>query len=174
MAGFWIKSTVSSRYMFTISCRKSPRYFSSSCYSHVSPGLTVVRRVMCTEQVKNTKHVRRFGNDQSSEQPKKQEGTHASDAADALPHHQHTTTILQRLHDLEESFRVRGHSILRWGLSALVVAGLVIYVFREPLRENVADEVADVASRSLSKYRLAHSAEQCFFETLIGQSGEGS
>ncbi|KAJ7376497.1 hypothetical protein OS493_034233 [Desmophyllum pertusum] len=115
---------------------------------------------MCTEQVKNTKHVRRFGNDQSSKQPKKQEGIHASDSADALPHHQHTTTILQRLHDLEESFRVRGYSILRWGLSALVVAGLVIYVFREPLRENVADEVADVASRSLTDENVILKANE--------------
>lgn len=70
---------------------------------------------------------------------------------DTPPHHPHTNTILQRLHDLEESFRVRGHSVLRWGLSALIVAGFVIYIFREPLRENVADEVADVASRSLGK-----------------------
>ena len=70
---------------------------------------------------------------------------------DASSDHHHTITVLQRLHDLEQSFRVRGHSVLRWGISALVVAGFAIYVFRETLRENVADEVADVASRSLGK-----------------------
>ena len=52
---------------------------------------------------------------------------------------------------LEESLRVRGYSILRWGLAVLLVTGFGIYIFREPLRENVADEVADVASRSLGK-----------------------
>jgi len=96
---------------------------------------------------------RRFGSDQASEPHKKQAGAGVSDALDTPPHHPHTTTILQRLHDLEESFRVRGHSVLRWGISALIVAGFVIYIFREPLRENVADEVADVASRSLGKSR---------------------
>lgn len=97
---------------------------------------------------------RRFGSHESPqlgpEQPKRQE----RNPVDGTSHHHHTITILQRLHDLEESFRVRGHSILRWGLSALVVAGFAIYVFREPLRENVADEVADVASRSLGKATL--------------------
>lgn len=44
--------------------------------------------------------------------------------------------------------------MLRWGLSAFVLAGLAIYAFREQLRENVADEVADVASRSLGKVVL--------------------
>lgn len=149
------KSPVFTRYVFTLSCRKSLRFFSSSCYSNFSPALPVVPRVMYVhspaELVKNSKRARRFGSDQGSEQPQKKAGTRVSDAVDAPSHHPHTTTILQRLHDLEESFRVRGHSVLRWGLSALIVAGFVIYIFREPLRENVADEVADVASRSLGK-----------------------
>lgn len=89
----------------------------------------------------------RFGSHESSEEPKRQ----AESAGDASSHHYHTITILQRLHDLEQSFRVRGYSVLRWGLSALIVTGFTIYVFREPLRENMADEVADVASRSLGK-----------------------
>lgn len=67
------------------------------------------------------------------------------------PSEEHTHTILQRLHGLEESLRVRGYSTLRWGLAVLLVTGFGIYIFREPLRENVADEVADVASRSLGK-----------------------
>lgn len=162
MIGPWIfklscqKSAVFRRYVLALSCRKSPRHFLSSCFSNFSPALTVPR-VSCVqssadhEQVKNRLCTRRFVSQQSSEQPKKQELTHVSGAGDAPPHHPHTTTILQRLHELEESFRVRGHSVLRWGLSALVVAGFVIYIFREPLRENVADEVADVASRSLGK-----------------------
>ena len=159
MTGVWIfklssqKSAVFSRYVLTLSCRKRPRNFLSACLSNLSPTLTVIPRVGCVanhERAKNWVRVRRFVSQQSSKHPS-QEGTGVSDAVDAHPHHPHTTTILQRLHDLEESFRVRGHSVLRWGLSALVVAGFVIYVFREPLRENVADEVADVASRSLGK-----------------------
>jgi len=135
--------TVFTRYVFTLSCRKSSRLFSSSFHSNVSPVLTAVPWGTCVHSC------RRFGSDQASEQPKKQAGAGVSDVLDTPPHHSHTNTILQRLHDLEESFRVRGHSVLRWGLSALIVAGFVIYIFREPLRENVADEVADVASRSL-------------------------
>lgn len=135
--------TVFTRYVFTLSYRKSPRFFSSSFYSRFSPASTVVTRLTCVHSP------RKFGSYQSSEQPKKQAGAGVSDVLDTPPHHSHTNTILQRLHDLEESFRVRGHSVLRWGLSALIVAGFVIYIFREPLRENVADEVADVASRSL-------------------------
>ena len=139
------KSTVFTRYVFALSCRKSPRFFSSSFYSKFSAGSTVVPRGTCVHSSRG------FGNDQASEQPPKQERTGVSNEVDTPPHHPHTSTILQRLHDLEESFRVRGHSVLRWGLSALIVAGFVIYIFREPLRENVADEVADVASRSLGK-----------------------
>ena len=96
----------------------------------------------------NREHVtRRFSSQKSPEQHTKQDRI----PADATPHHYHTTTILQRLHELEEAFRVRGHSVLRWGLSAVIVSGFVIYIFREQLKENVADEVADVASRSLGK-----------------------
>lgn len=96
----------------------------------------------------NREHVtRRFSSQKSPEQHTKQDRI----PADATPHHYHTTTILQRLQELEEAFRVRGHSVLRWGLSAVIVSGFVIYIFREQLKENVADEVADVASRSLGK-----------------------
>lgn len=159
MTGFWIfklssqKSVVFSRYLLTLSCCKSPRNFLSPCLSNLSPTLTLTPRVGSVAIHERAKHwvcVRRFVSHQNSKQPI-QEGNGVSDAVEAHPHHPHTTTILQRLHDLEESFRVRGHSVLRWGLMALVVAGFAIYIFREPLRENVADEVADVASRSLGK-----------------------
>ena len=99
-------------------------------------------------KVINGRHVpRRFSSQKSPERHTKQDQI----PADAAPHHHHTTTILQRLQELEEAFRVRGHSVLRWGLSAVIVSGFVIYIFREQLKENVADEVADVASRSLGK-----------------------
>lgn len=140
------KSTVFTKCVLTLSCCNSPRFFSSSFYSKFSPSSTVVpRRGTCVHGS------RKFGSDQASEQFKKQAGSGDSNVVDTAPDHPHTNTILQRLHDLEESFRVRGHSVLRWGLSALIVAGFIIYIFREPLRENVADEVADVASRSLGK-----------------------
>ena len=57
--------------------------------------------------------------------------------------------------------------MLRWGLSALVLAGLAIYVFREPLRENVADEVADVASRSLGKVVIDRRFARSRHTTLL-------
>ena len=143
------KSTIFTKYVLTVSCCNSPRFFSSSFHSKFKPVSTVVRPRRGTWVHSS----RTFGSDQTSEQFKKQAGTGDSNVGDTPPDHPHTNTILQRLHDLEESFRVRGHSVLRWGLSALIVAGFVIYIFREPLRENVADEVADVASRSLGKQR---------------------
>ena len=57
--------------------------------------------------------------------------------------------------------------MLRWGLSALLLAGLAIYVFREPLRENVADEVADVASRSLGKVVIDRRFARSRHTTLL-------
>lgn len=98
--------------------------------------------------------LRNYFSQKTTGQSKKQEEVRATELLDSNTHQYHTTTILQRLQDLEESFRVQGHSILRWGLSALVISGFFIYIFREPLRENVADEVADVASRSLGKANL--------------------
>ena len=133
------KSVWFNRCLFTLSFRTSKTCISfRSLHSKFSPA----------ELAAGKKHVaRRFASHESPEQPKRQ----SKSPVDASSQHHHTITILQRLHDLEQSFRVRGHSVLRWGLSALVVAGFVIYVFRETLRENVADEVADVASRSLGK-----------------------
>lgn len=141
------KSLFLKRYQFHVSYCTSQRCSSSTDFhSNVS---LLTPQLISVERVKNRNLVsRRFASShETPEQPKKQ----VESPLDASSHHHHTVTILQRLHDLEESFRVRGHSVLRWGLSALIVAGFVIYIFREPLRENVADEVADVASRSLGK-----------------------
>ena len=140
------KSTFFRKSVLTLSCCNSPRFFSSRFYPKSSPASTGVPR-----RGTRVHSSRKFGSDQASEQFKKQAGTGDSNEGDTPPDHPHTNTILQRLHDLEESFRVRGHSVLRWGLSGLIVVGFVIYIFREPLRENVADEMADVASRSLGK-----------------------
>lgn len=164
ITGFWFvklssrKSPVLSRFLFTLSSCRNPRYLSSISYLNCSPDFAIYRARLCIH-TKQREHVRKYGSHQTFEESKKQEEPPVTDSSDSTSHH-HTTTILQRLQDLEESFRVRGHSILRWGLSALVIAGFVIYIFREPLRENVADEVADVASRSLGKSsfkRLTHS-----------------
>lgn len=132
------KSLWLNRCLFTLSFRTSETCLSfRSFHSNFSPELAAGK-----------KHVaRRFASHESPEQAKRQ----SKSPVDASSQHHHTITILQRLHDLEQSFRVRGHSVLRLGLIALVVAGFIIYVFRETLRENVADEVADVASRSLGK-----------------------
>ena len=138
------KSLFLNRHLFNSLCRRSKRCISSPSFYFKDFSLII-------ERGKSPKHVvRTFGSHESPEQSTKQDGI----PVDSSSQHHHTTTILQRLHDLEESFRVRGHSVLRWGLSALVVTGFVIYIFREPLRENVADEVADVASRSLGKVTL--------------------
>lgn len=60
--------------------------------------------------------------------------------------------LLSKIHSLEESSRFHGYSILRWGLSIAFAILASIYLFRDELRENVADEVADVASRSMGKH----------------------
>ena len=57
--------------------------------------------------------------------------------------------LVSRIHSLEESSRFHGYSTLRWGLSVIVTVLASVYLFRDQLRDNVADEVADVASRSM-------------------------
>lgn len=59
--------------------------------------------------------------------------------------------VVTQIHQLEESFRFHGYSTLRWGLSGFVLLFGFVYLFRDRLRDNVADEVADVASRSMGK-----------------------
>lgn len=66
-------------------------------------------------------------------------------------HYAYIQSITDRLHYIEESMRIRGYSVLKWGLGLLMSVLLGLYMFREPLKDNVADEIADVASRSLGK-----------------------
>lgn len=68
--------------------------------------------------------------------------------ADIVPEHW-VPYLMNRMHTLEESSRFHGYSTLRWGVSILVFTLVVIYACRDQLRSNVADEVADVASRSM-------------------------
>ena len=63
-------------------------------------------------------------------------------------------SVVVKVKDLENYLRIRGYSTLRVGIAILVVTGFGIYMFREPIRENISDEVADVASRSLGLYLL--------------------
>lgn len=67
------------------------------------------------------------------------------------PQEEQHLSILERLHSLENKVRIYGYSTIRWGLGLVFLLGVGVYIFRESLRENVADEVAGVASRSLGK-----------------------
>lgn len=162
MRGVWF-FRLSSQNFFVVSsfklnspCNRSLKYLSSFPNFKYSPDLGFYRAKFYIPTRR-----RYYCSKQTTGQSKKQEGAQANDLSDSTTHHHHhNTTILQRLQDLEESFRVRGHSILRWGLSALVISGFVIYIFREPLRENVADEVAVVASRSLADENVIHKANE--------------
>ena len=60
-------------------------------------------------------------------------------------------SIVVKVKDLENYLRVRGYSTMKWGIAILGVLGFVIYMFREPIKENLSDEVADVATRSLGR-----------------------
>ena len=62
-------------------------------------------------------------------------------------------SIVVKVKDLEKYLRLRGYFALKWVLSLLGLAGFGIYMFREPIKDNLSDEVADVASRSLSRYQ---------------------
>lgn len=68
--------------------------------------------------------------------------------------HHSVVSVVQRLHDIEESMRVKGYSLLRWGLVAIAMVVTTLYFFREEVRDNVADEVAVVATKSLGKLML--------------------
>ncbi|XP_001629412.2 uncharacterized protein LOC5508870 [Nematostella vectensis] len=78
----------------------------------------------------------------------------------------HHFAMIERLHDLEERYRVRGYSLLRWGLGLVVMGVISLYLFREELRENVADEVADVASRSLGDENVVNKANEVTKQVL--------
>ena len=72
-------------------------------------------------------------------------------ASPALANEHWGPYLVSRIHNLEELSRFHGYSTLRWGLSIIVATLLGVYLFRDQLRDNVADEVADVASRSMGK-----------------------
>lgn len=86
----------------------------------------------------------------------------AGNGAEILPeeHYAYIQSILDRLHRLEETLHIRGYSVLRWGLGLVVAVGLAVYMFREPLKENVADEIADVASRSLADESVVNNVNE--------------
>ena len=63
-------------------------------------------------------------------------------------------SVVVKVKDLDNYLRIRGYSTLRVGIAILLATGFGIYMFREPIRENISDEVADVASRSLGLYLL--------------------
>ncbi|XP_072182083.1 uncharacterized protein [Diadema setosum] len=90
----------------------------------------------------------------SSKSPSVQ-GEHAS-------HH----SILTSLRRLENSLRFHGYSTLRIGLALCIVAGATVYLMWEPIRENVAVEVSQVASRSLGHEEVVGKAEE-FTRSLL-------
>ncbi|XP_022093033.1 uncharacterized protein LOC110980546 [Acanthaster planci] len=75
----------------------------------------------------------------------------------AVPHHD---TVLLRMQRLENSLRYHGYSTIRIGLVLVVVIGIAVYIFREAIRENVAEEVSQVATRSLEDRLVAERAEE--------------
>lgn len=88
------------------------------------------RRIVLTSQL------RKF---QETEQVKK---THA------IPRR----SMVVRVMDLEKYLKKGGSLTLYWAMSILGLAGFAIYMFREPIKVNLSDEVADVASRSLGLF----------------------
>jgi len=78
--------------------------------------------------------------------------------------------VVQRLHEIEERMRIKGYSLLRWGLVAIIVMVTTLYFFREEVRENVADEVAVVATRSLGTLLVNSTAFQQKVCSLIRSS----
>ncbi|XP_033637582.1 uncharacterized protein LOC117298429 isoform X1 [Asterias rubens] len=88
--------------------------------------------------------LKRFYNDESKKPP-------------SLHHHD---TVLVNLQRLEDSLRYHGYSTVRIGFAVLVILGISVYTFRESIRENVADEVSQVASRSLDDRLVADKAEE--------------
>lgn len=76
-------------------------------------------------------------------------------------------SVVVKVKDLENYLRIRGYSTLRVGITILLVTGFGIYMFREPIRENISDEVADVASRSLGLYLLYKINLPCWKTCVI-------
>lgn len=79
-------------------------------------------------------------------------------------------SIVVKVKDLEKYLRMRGYFTLKWAISLLGIAGFAIYMFREPIKENLSDEVADVASRSLGMIMCVQMAIHClsFYKAIEG------
>ncbi|XP_071488957.1 uncharacterized protein [Diadema antillarum] len=75
-------------------------------------------------------------------------------------------SILTSLRRLENSLRFHGYSTLRIGVALCIVAGATVYLMWEPIRENVAVEVSQVASRSLGHEEVVGKAEE-FTRSLL-------
>ncbi|XP_038072443.1 uncharacterized protein LOC119740977 isoform X2 [Patiria miniata] len=69
-------------------------------------------------------------------------------------------TVLHRMQRLEDSLRYHGYSTIRIGLALVIFIGLAIYIFREAIREHAAEEVSQVATRSLEDRLVADKAEE--------------
>ncbi|RDD44566.1 hypothetical protein TrispH2_003718 [Trichoplax sp. H2] len=80
-------------------------------------------------------------------------------------HSQHTTIVLSR-HDIENFIRSHGNAAFKLTIGITMFLFLTVYIFREYIRENMADEVADVASRSLSDVQVVNQAN-IISKTLI-------
>eukprot|EP00118_Oscarella_pearsei_P028040 m.1577 g.1577 ORF g.1577 m.1577 type:complete len:326 (+) comp7278_c0_seq1:41-1018(+) len=68
--------------------------------------------------------------------------------------------VWNRLQHVERLLYIRGYSILRVMASVVVFVVLMFYIFRDRIRENVAGEVASVASRSLEHSTVVDRAER--------------
>ncbi|XP_054758200.2 uncharacterized protein LOC129264356 isoform X2 [Lytechinus pictus] len=73
---------------------------------------------------------------------------------------------LKKLKKLENSLRFHGYSTVRIGVGVFIIIGLMVYLLRDPIRENVAVEVSQVASRSLEHEHVAMKAEE-FAKSLL-------
>eukprot|EP00794_Sanderia_malayensis_P020493 gene20493-22509_t len=90
--------------------------------------------------------------EQSSDSQKKKESPYMNSIS--------RSSVVVKVKDLEEHLRIRGYSTLRWGLGILSAVGFGIYMFREPIKDNLSDEVADVASRSLGDQNVVLRANE--------------
>ncbi|XP_041468094.1 uncharacterized protein LOC121418347 [Lytechinus variegatus] len=75
-------------------------------------------------------------------------------------------SVLHQLKKLENSLRFHGYSTIRIGVGVFIIIGLMVYILRDPIRENVAVEVSQVASRSLEHEHVAMKAEE-FAKSLL-------
>ncbi|CAH1790761.1 unnamed protein product [Owenia fusiformis] len=68
-------------------------------------------------------------------------------------------SVMTKLRQIEDSMRVYGYSTLRIGIGVIFSAGFGIYIFRDHIRGAAADEVSNVASKSLEHEAVIQKAE---------------